>query len=393
MRLILPAHARRKRRGPSLFMVAMVLPISVGFVALAVDTAMLAVARSELQTVADAAALAGAQQLADDKRITGTSDISSEITAANAQAAAIGQANSVLRQAAMIQQDPNNDGTGDVLVGYLDPTNPSSTLDTSTASESKYNSVQVTARRSSDHVGLVPTYFAQLFGFNGTTVAVQSTATAWPWTVKGIQGDGSNSAHLLPIVLDQYTYNTMMAGQTQDQYTWNQSTQAVSSGPDGVTESVLYPVGAGLPGNWGTINVGISKNSTSTVAAQIMYGITPSQLATFPNSTIALDTTKTPPSISFTGNPGISAGLQAALQSIIGEPVIIPIYDTSGAEGNNAWYRVVAFAPVRILDVNFQGNPKYVIVQPALSRELLGIPGTPVSSWTQGGLVQLYLSR
>jgi hypothetical protein len=242
-------------------------------------------------------------------------------------------------------------------------------------------------------VGIVPTYFAALMGFTGTAVNVQSTATAWPWSIKGYQGDGRNNANLLPIVLDVDTYNAMMAGTTQDQYTWDPDTQTVSGGADGVTESVLYPVRSGSPGNWGTIKVGVSNNSTSTLAAQIEYGITPAQLATFPNSTIALDDSLNPPSITFSGNPGISAGIKSALESIIGNPVTIPIYDINGGNGNNAWYRVIKFAPVRILAVNFQGNPKYVIVQPALVRDPLATPGTPQASWSQGGLVELYLSR
>jgi Flp pilus assembly protein TadG len=394
MRLTDPRRRRRARRGNSILLLTLALPVFVGFVALAVDTGMLGVAQAELSTASDAAALAGAQQLADDERLTGTANVAAEVTAANASAASIGQANSVLGVAPLIVQNTSNSaGHGDILVGYLDPTNPSSTLDTTSATEAKWNSVQVTAKRTSDHVGLVPTYFAKLMGFGGTVVSVQSTATAWPYSIKGFQGDGVNNAHLLPIVLDVTTYNDMIAGTTQDQYTWNPTTQTVSSGADGVTESVLYPVGSGSPGNWGTINVGVSNNSTSILAAQIEYGITPSQLATFPNSTISLDYSLSPPSITFSGNPGISAGIESALEAIIGQPVTIPIYDINGGNGNNAWYRVIEFAPVRILAVNFQGNPKYVIVQPALVRDPLAVAGTPQTSWTQGGLVQLYLSR
>jgi Flp pilus assembly protein TadG len=387
------ARAATAQRGNTLMLVAMFLPVFVGLAALAVDTAVLGVAQAELSTAADAGALAGALQLADDRRLTGTSNVTPEITAANASASAIGQANYVLNQAPLINQNTSNTAQGDILVGYLDPTNPNSTLDTSTASQANYNSVQVTAKRTSDHVGLVPTLFARYFNFQGTALSVQSTATAWPWSVQGVQGNGAANVNLLPIVLDVSTYNAMLAGQTQDQYTWTSSTQTVSSGADGVTESVLYPVGSGSPGNWGTIKVGVSNNSTSTLAAQIEYGITPSQMATYPNSTIQLDTTQTPPSITFSGNPGISAGIKSALDSIIGNPVVIPIYDTNGGNGNNAWYHVITFGVVRVMAVNFQGNPKYVIVQPALLRDPQAIPSAPQSSWSQGGAVQLYLSR
>ena len=135
------------------------------------------------------------------------------------------------------------------------------------------------------------------------------------------------------------------------------------------------------------------NNGTSLIGSQIEYGITPAQLATFPNSTISLDYTQTPPQITFSGNPGISAGIKSYLDAIIGKPVMIPIYDINGGNGNNAWYRVIAFQGVRILSVNFQGNPKYVIVQPALVNDPTGIPGTAQSSWTSGGLIVLHLAR
>ncbi len=384
---------RRARRGHTLLLFAIILPLCLGLVALCVDTAMIGVSQAELQTAADAGALAGAQQLADDHRMQGISSLGNEIGAANASAATIGQANFVLGQAPYIKQDTTNTGQGDIQVGYLDPNDPSSTLDTSTSSQFKYNSVQVVAARSANRVGVVPTFFAQIFGFNGSTVSARSTATAWPYTIAGFQGDGINSAYLLPIVLDLNTYNAMMAGTTQDQYTWDPTLQIVTVGADRVTESVTFPVGSGSPGNWGTIKIGISNNSTAILAAQDQYGITPSELAAFPNSTIALDPTLTPPSMTFSGNPGMSAGIERSLVAIIGRPVTIPIYDMSGGSGNNAWFRVVAFAGVRIMAVNFQGNPKYVVVQPALVRDPLALPGVPQSSWTSGGLVKLHLSR
>jgi hypothetical protein len=236
-------------------------------------------------------------------------------------------------------------------------------------------------------------------GFSGGSLNVSSTATVTNNTISGYKSVNGLSANLLPIVLDVTTYKAMMAGvgtvtgAATDQYSYDPVTKTVSNGPDGVAESVLFPVASGNPGNWGTIKVGVSNNSTSTLAAQIQYGITPGQLATFPNGTIALDTTLTPPSITFGGNPGISAGIKSALDAIIGNPVTIPIYDLTGGNGNNAWYRVIAFAPVRVMAVNFQGNPKYVVVQPALLTDPTALRGTPQSSWTKGGLLVLRLSR
>jgi Flp pilus assembly protein TadG len=394
MRKILPGMPRH-RRGTAAVLFALLIPIFIGFVAFSTDLAVLAVARDQLSTTADAAALAGAQQLADEYRVRGVTNLSPEITAANAQAAAIGQANNVLGQAAVVVQNTaNTTGVGDILVGYLDTTNPNATLDTSAASASLYNSVQVTATRSSTHGGAVPAFFSLLLGFQGSSVSVVSTATAQNYSIAGFQSVNNLSANLLPIVLDVTTYQDMLAGSgvSTDQYTYNPTTNTVTSGPDGVYESLLYPVSSGSPGNWGTIKVGVSNNSTSILNDQILNGISPSELATFPNGVIQLDPTLSPPSITFPGNPGISAGIKSSLESIIGKPVTIPIYDINGGNGSNAWYRVIQFAGVRIMSVSFQGNPKYVIVQPALVIDRTAIAGSP-QPWTSGGLIRLHLTR
>ncbi len=385
-------RALRHPRGMAAVLLAVLLPVVVGFAALSVDTAVVSVARAQMSTAADAAALAGALQLATENRVQGGTNLSAELTAANTQAVALATANFVLGATPVVNPNIANNSGGQIMVGYLDPNNPQSTLDSSSASTTLFNSVQVQMFRDSSHGGAVPTIFAQLMGFHGTNVTVSSTATAQTYSLNGFQATGSLNANLLPIVLDKTTWQTMMAGQSTDQFTYNAATNTVTSGPDGIYESQLYPVSSGSPGNWGTIKVGVSNNSTSTLSAQILYGITPAQLATFPNSTIQLDQTQSPPSITFQGNPGISAGIKSALTSIIGNPVAVPIYDENGGNGNNAWYRVIAFQPARILSVNFQGNPKYVIIQPTLLNDATGIPGT-AQSWTSGGLISVQLTR
>lgn len=386
-------HARRHPRGVTALLVALLLPVFIGMMALSVDTAVVATARGQLSTAADAAALAGAQRLASEARVRGATDLSTEIALANSAAANFAQANKVLGQPLQLVQNPSNDLAGDVIVGFLDPTNPHATFQAGTSYAPRYNSVRVLTERSANRNGLVPAFFSSVMGFRGSTVRVQSTATAQNYLIAGFKSVNGASAHVLPIVLDKTTYEQMLAGGTTDQYSYNPTTKAITAGPDGVTESKLYPVVSGSPGNWGTIKVGVSNNSTSVLGDQIRNGITPAQLATFPGGVIALDATQSPPSIVFSGNPGISAGIKDDLTSIIGKPVTIPIYDTNGGNGNNAWYRVVAFAGARILDVNFQGNPKYVIIQPALVTDPTAVHGGPSSSWTEGGLVLLHLTQ
>src|SRR5579863_6430216 len=93
-------YSRQHPRGSAAVLFALMIPMFIGFLALSIDTAVLAVARDEMSTAADAAALAGAQQLADDRRLTqGLTDLTTEITNANTKAQAFGQANLVLHTA------------------------------------------------------------------------------------------------------------------------------------------------------------------------------------------------------------------------------------------------------------------------------------------------------
>jgi Flp pilus assembly protein TadG len=380
------------RRAVAAALFGLLLPAFIGMASLAVDVAMITTARGQLRVAADSAALAAAAGLGTQNRLRGGSDLSAEIADANDRAYAFARKNKILNAAPVLSTNPSNQPGGDIVVGKLDQSDPGGPLDTSVGATSEYNSVQVTLRRDAEHGGVVPTIFASLMGFPGASVSVVSTATVRNYAVSGVESDGSSNINLLPIVLDKPTWQAMMDRSTVDRYSYNEATGAVSAGADGITESKLYPVANGSPGNWGTIKVGVSNNSTSTLSSQIRYGITPQQMATFPGGVIQLDAGLSPPSITFSGNPGISAGIKAALNAIIGKPVLVPIYDQNGGNGNNAWYRVIAFQPARILDVNFQGSNKYVIIQPCLMDFPAIIKGEE-QAWTRGGQVDLFLSR
>src|SRR5262249_25417167 len=148
-----------------------------------------------LSTASDAAALAGAQQLATEYRVRGITDLTTTIAAANTKAAAFATANKVLGSGVTLVQNPSNTpSTGDVLVGYMDPNNPGTSMVTAAGSSQLFNSVQVTATRSPSQGGGVPTFFGSLMGYKGGSVSVQSTATIWNYTISGFKADNSSSA-------------------------------------------------------------------------------------------------------------------------------------------------------------------------------------------------------
>jgi Flp pilus assembly protein TadG len=387
-------RAGRSRRGKILVMTALMVPVLFGAALVSTDTAVLCNAEAQLKTAADASALAAAMQLMVNTRITGTTSIATCMTNAQTVAARVASQNQVLGTGAVLSANAANAASGDVVIGYLSRTDTSSSAPSTTASASTYNAVQVTARRDASHGGQIPTFFGGPLGIGAKDLKVTSTAMGQNYAVVGYRSVSGENVSLLPIVLDQDAYNAMMARRTGDVYSYNfPPADSVTAGPDGVPESLFYPVASGNPGNWGTINIGVTANSTTNLVSQILYGISPAQLATYPGGKIQLDPALSPPSITFSGSPGMSSGMKDALISRIGKTGYIGIFDQTGSNGNNSWFRVVAFATIRVMDVNFQANPKYVVVQPVFRTDPSAILGAAQPSLTNGGVVRVHLAR
>ncbi|RUL86727.1 pilus assembly protein TadG-related protein [Tautonia sociabilis] len=393
---------RPRRRGATMVLTAVMMTTILGFVALAVDTMVLAVAKHQLSTAADAGALAGAAALADERRFAPDAPLDDIMAAAHERAELFAERNPVLGRPPVLYPNPSNSPDGDIVLGYIEhPTDPNSPFLTDPSLQPLFNSVRVRAVRSAERGGIIPAYFARAIGFEGTALGAVGTGSALVYEVDGFGSDPDTNAGLLPIVLDKNTYEDMISPSvtTTDQYRYDPITRTVSAGADGVEESQLYPVKNGYPGNWGTVKIGVSNNSTSTLGAQIRYGVTPQQLGTYPGGKLTLNQTDAQGNtyVMLGGNPGISSGIKDDLEAIIGQPRTIPIYDPagSGGNGNNAQYKIIAFQPVRVLAVSFKGNPKYVIVQPAMINDPTAIPGDPKpNGWTSGGgLIRLHLTR
>ena len=390
----------QRRDGAIAVIVAVLMTMLLGFLALVADIMVVATAHHQLSIAADAGALAGADALADDRRLAPVVNLDPIFATARSRARKIATLNEVLGDAPVVQTNTINSEGGDIVLGYFaDSRDPASPFLTDATYRSRYNSVRVRGARTDDRGGPVPPFFSRIWGRDGSRVSASATATALNYEVAGFKITPNKNADLLPIILDYQTYEDMIdpSVSTTDQYRYDPASKQVWSGPDGVEESKLYPVKNGYPGNWGTVKIGVSNNSTSTLGAQIRYGVTPQQLGNYPGGRLELDRVDSR-GVSYTmlgGNPGISSGIKDDLEAIIGLPRTIPLYDPdgSGGNGNNAKYKIVGFAPVRVLSVSFKGNPKYVIVQPSLTRDPSAIPGEIREDWSAGGLVRVHLSR
>jgi uncharacterized membrane protein len=124
-----------------LVLAALMLVALLSFAALAVDVGLIAATRAQLQTITDAAALAGARQLATEARLSSTYSASNilanEVPAATAKAIAVGNANSVGGQLAALT-------SGNIVVGYINDNLQSPNLATAidTSSPLTFNSVR-----------------------------------------------------------------------------------------------------------------------------------------------------------------------------------------------------------------------------------------------------------
>ncbi len=214
-------------------------------------------------------------------------------------------------------------------------------------------------------------FFAPVIGHDSAGVGSDSAAALVAGSGFRIASGGGQTAGLLPIALDEDTWNALVADQTNgtsgqfsDTYAYNDDTGAITVTSDGMFEVNLYPEGTTVlpPGNRGTVDVGSPSNATADLTRQILYGLYADDLSYFPNGEIKASYAEP---LILNGDTGISAGMKDELEAIIGDPRAIPIFTEVNGPGNNAMYTIVKFVGIRVMKVKLTGNPKYVMVQMA----------------------------
>ncbi|QDT06124.1 hypothetical protein K227x_45310 [Rubripirellula lacrimiformis] len=344
--------------------------LTVGLVILAavtIDFGQIHVADTELRRSADSAAMAGCWELFD-QQVAGndTQDVAWEVHSSADEYAFANTINS---------ESPSLDYS-DVELGRY-----SANEGWDTSDPNAYNAVRVTLRRQSGTNGEVPLFFGSLTG--RSTQSLHTTATAaMMYEVSGFHEPSSYSENidLLPFALDLPSWLAVLAGETDDEFSYQNGT--ISSTSDGLFETNLYPKGTGAPGNRGTVDIGGSNNSTNDIARQILHGISKQDFIDL-GRPLAFDENG---ELGLNGDTGISAGVKDELASIIGKTRIIPIYTQVQGNGNNAMFTIVRFEGVRILEVKLTGKKtdKRVIIQPAkvIARHAkVDLTGNNVSSY------------
>lgn len=356
-----------RRTGNVLVLAAGTLVLVFAFTAFTVDIGYITTTKGELHRAGDAAALAATLEIAD---AYGPGKIYTMDQAADRARTASHDVAELNRSGGRLSTYV--DGARDVRFGQYNYDSASDTWVKSWG-VAPYNLVEVTVHRdqagSTNGDSPLDLFFAPVIGTKQANVAVKSTAALRPGV--GFRKIPGQNIGILPITLDEYTWEALMEGDyasanATDNYTYNSNGQ-VTGGADGIFEVNLYPQGNILmpPGNRGTLDIGSTDNSTDDITRQILYGLNDEDwaglLATQGISELHWDGME----VDIQGDTGISAGIKDELEAIKGIPKAIPIFREVSGPGNNAIYTIIKFVGIRVMSVRLVGSNKHVMIQPA----------------------------
>ncbi len=337
-------NRRGKQKGSIAVLAALSLTALLGFAALAVDVADLYLVRNELQNAADAAALAGAPCIYARAQCLNTKNTAPDwSTAQQKSSAAIAMNRST--GAALTN--------GLVEYGYWNITGSPAGLQALPMKPGSNDlpAVKVTISRSTgNNGGVVPTFFARIFGVKGTPVSASAVAVI---SYPGYAGPGS----LFPVAITKCMYDNYWNSTTGAPYT------ATSTNPSGfdlpqtigqpyvfkVTSS--YHAGPCEAGQWTSLD--IDSNNVPTIRNLISNG----------NSAGVLIDGSTNGSVWI--QPGTKTTLYSSVDACSAEGtksceyVTVPVVQDISTHAYNA---VVAFACLHILSAT-GGSGKYIVVQ------------------------------
>lgn len=368
---------RYTKRGAITVLFAIVLVVMLMVAAFALDLGVICVAKTELQRSADAAALAGTEELLQQtirRREAGDFDPGEGILLAREAAVSFAGQNKVFGQATGLDENEGNSDSGEVVVGEMPLFDPNP-INLSFSDPSRYNSIRVTARRTAERNGEIGLFFGRVAGLASSGLEATSQA-AFLQDFRGFRlpeyGDPAPALMVLPFAVHRDAWNDARAGLGADNYKWDPDLRTIQSGPDGLHEIELYPLNTGAGGNFGTVDIGSNNSTTPVLRRQITHGLTRADLD-FHGGSLELNEQG---ELHLSGDPGLKLGaLQPELRKILGQVRMIPLYRSVSGSGNGADYTIVGFAGIRVLDVQLTGSKRFLRVQSAALVTRGGVPG------------------
>jgi Flp pilus assembly protein TadG len=369
------------RKGAVAPLIALLLIPLLAMAAFAVDIGWIVLAQSDLQSAADAAALAGAQQLIGQETLNSSTGLYSlangfsdyyapgvtaaqqlvvfntATTAAKTTAKNFASYHSAGKVASLVLND------SDIEFGYTDN---SGNYTASPAYSGFPNTIKVVLRLDGQANGALPLFFGPLLGTSTENVAVTASATIYGGTINGFNINPSVVSRILPMTYDINQWNGFLqTGVGPD--------RVLDVGSNGVPQLPVYP-SIKFVGNFGLLSLDQMNDGASTTVGWIDNGVSSTDLQQEINTNLLPLSSHNPNSWDWKGSPGLTTDSIHALSYRVGDVYIIPLFKpanpgvpdpTTYAAGVNTGtsysYDIVQFAAVRISYV----DNSTVKVQPA----------------------------
>ncbi len=337
--------ACRRQQGAYLVMFGGLLLLLTGFAVLAIDIGRIFIVRSELQNVADAAALSGANCLTRQSGL-GTTDCSTAMATTLNWTQATANAQAQLSQNQVDNRSiSSSDGGHVITAGYwnlLTRSASGGSLSTTFSPLTTYDkpAISVKVSKGTGQNGGPIVMLTRLM-FGGSDVPMSATAVAV------ISSPGSViSGSLIPMVINQCLFNTYWNSSTNMPY--NATATTLAGVPQVIGTPWVFRIGSSYhygscdSGQW--TSFGVNSNAASYVAGLITNG----------NST----------ALSIGDATYIQSGTKTSnyndLQIDIGKDVLVPVVNyPTGLDSVGTSIPIVAFAMFHITDVQ-GGSGKYI---------------------------------
>jgi hypothetical protein len=358
----IPSNLQR-RRGAMAPVAALLLVVLLAMVAFAVDIGWMTTAQAELQTAADAAALAGAQPLVAayvQYHLPGQKDPSAILNTALADARTRAKECASYNAAGEVKSLTLLDS--DIEFGFTDSNKNYTPMPTYTGFP---NTIKVRLRRDGQANNPLQLYFAQVLGAARTDLSATASAALYGGVIDSFNVGNNKSIALLPMTYDADHWDQFLA-------TGLDPDGEHSLAYDGTTQLRVYS-STNDKGNFGELALDDEHAGTAEIRTWIRSGLSPCGVKTLTDRKLLPLSAHDPSKWDWLGNPGFRASTVMDVNARAGKTFFLPLFKAknSSAKGYQAGvgagshynYNIVRFVPIKIMPP-FDWN-KEIVVQPA----------------------------
>jgi hypothetical protein len=393
-------------------MAFLLMPL-LGMMAYAVDIGWITHTQSELQSAADADALAGAAALTGDATLEGNTNLTTgdatlqnlvqqpngwvtyylpSQTASN-QTNILSNSESIAKIIAKKFAAYNTAGRvsltlldSDIEFGFTDAAGNYQACPGYTGFP---NTVKAKLRRDSSANGPLGLFFGPIIGTPSASLTATAAATIYTGTVNSFQPNYTNPAWILPMTYDVNHWNNFLQGTNPD----------ATTDANGNPEIQVYP-SIKFTGNFGELSLDQGNDGASTISGWISNGVSSSDLSNeYSAGLLPLSSHDSNSGPDWKGNSGLKTSTIQTAQSNVGQTYLLPLfkpvnagtapdysdYQAGTGNGSHFYYTIVQFVGIKIMP-----SGSGVVVEPAaVSSPQAILTGVTVATPPAQGSTQL----